>query len=163
MDFHTKQLKTAGLWEHHPRFMIKTTPSALAWDQWAAANGVNVINVPVGFKAIAAIMKKIERQICDAPDASVVIQDVYGETISLGVQPRLIFAGEESGGMITGPEELIQSHGGRTAIAMRVRNLQVNLWCWSQHLPHIANRRIYLCLIILLLFSLRVGSPQRVM
>jgi len=122
MDFHTKQLKTAGLWEDHPRFMIKTTPSALAWDQWAATNGVNVINVPVGFKEIAAIMKKIEKQIADAPDAPVTIQDVYGETISLGVQPRLIFAGEESGGMITGPEELIQSQSGRTAIAMREKS-----------------------------------------
>lgn len=122
MDFHTKQLKTAGLWTDHPRFMIKTTPSALAWDQWAATNGVNVINVPVGFKEIAAIMKKIEKQLADAPDTSVVIQDVYGETISLGIQPRLIFAGEESGGMITGPEKLIQSQGGRTAIAMREKS-----------------------------------------
>ena len=122
MDFHTKQLKTAGLWETHPRFMIKTTPSALAWDQWAATNEVKVINVPVGFKEIAAIMKKIEKQIADAPDLPVVVQDVYGETISLGVQPRLIFAGEESGGMITGPEELIQSRGGRTAIAMREKS-----------------------------------------
>ncbi len=122
MDFHTKQLKTAGLWGEHPRFMIKTTPSALAWDQWAAANEVNVINVPVGFKEIAAIMKKIEKQIADEPDTPVVVQDVYGETISLGVQPRLIFAGEESGGMITGPEELIRSQGGRTAIAMREKS-----------------------------------------
>ena len=122
MDFYAKQLETAGLWENHPRFMIKTTPSALAWDQWGAANGVKVINVPVGFKEIAAIMKKIERQLADAPDAPIVIQDVYGETISLGVQPRLIFAGEESGGMITGPEALIQSQGGRTAIAMREKS-----------------------------------------
>ena len=122
MDFHTKQLKAAGLWENHPRFMIKTTPSALAWDQWGAANDVNVINVPVGFKEIAAIMKKIEQQLADAPDAPVIVQDVYGETISLGVQPRLIFAGEESGGMITGPEELIRSQGGRTAIAMREKS-----------------------------------------
>ena len=122
MDFHAKQLKTAGLWDNHPRFMIKTTPSALAWDQWGAANGVNVINVPVGFKEIAAIMKKIEKQIADASDASVSIQDVYGEKVSLGVQPRLIFAGEESGGMITGPEALIQSQGGRKAIAMREKS-----------------------------------------
>ena len=112
MDFYAKQLKTSGLWGDHPRFMIKTTPSALAWDQWGAANDVKVVNVPVGFKEIAAIMKKIERQIAEAPDAPVIIQDVYGEKISLGVQPRLIFAGEESGGMITGPEELIRSQGG---------------------------------------------------
>ena len=122
MDFYAKQLKIAGLWKNHPRFMIKTTPSALAWDQWGTANGVKVINVPVGFKEIAAIMKKIEHQLADAPDAPVVIQDVYGETISLGVQPRLIFAGEESGGMITGPEALIQSQGGRAAIAMREKS-----------------------------------------
>ena len=122
MDFHMKQLRAAGLWKDHPRFMIKTTPSALAWDQWGAANDVDVINVPVGFKEIAAIMKKIERQLADAPDAPVVVQDVYGETISLGVQPRLIFAGEESGGMITGPEALIRSQGGRTAIAMREKS-----------------------------------------
>ncbi len=122
MDFHMKQLRAAGLWKNHPRFMIKTTPSALAWDQWGAANDVDVINVPVGFKEIAAIMKKIERQLADAPDAPVVVQDVYGETISLGVQPRLIFAGEESGGMITGPEALIRSQGGRTAIAMREKS-----------------------------------------
>ena len=122
MDFHTKQLKTAGLWEDHPRFMIKTTPSALAWDQWGETNGVQVINVPVGFKEIAAIMKKIEKQITDTPTKPVIIQDVYGETVSLGIQPRLIFAGEESGGMITGPEELIQSRGGKTAIAMREKS-----------------------------------------
>ena len=122
MDFYAKQLRTSGLWENHPRFMIKTTPSALAWDQWGVANDVKVINVPVGFKEIAAIMKKIERQIADAPDAPVVVQDVYGETISLGVHPRLIFAGEESGGMITGPEALIRSQGGRTAIAMREKS-----------------------------------------
>ena len=36
MDFYAKQLKTSGLWEDHPRFMIKTTPSALAWDQWGS-------------------------------------------------------------------------------------------------------------------------------
>ena len=58
MDFYAKQLRTSGLWENHPRFMIKTTPSALAWDQWGVANDVKVINVPVGFKEIAAIMKK---------------------------------------------------------------------------------------------------------
>lgn len=122
MDFHRKQLINAGLWENYPRFMIKTTPSALAWDQWASTNNVTVINVPVGFKEIASIMKKIENQLSETPDRPVVIQDVFGKSVELGVQPRLIFAGEESGGMITGPEELIQSHGGRTAIAMREKS-----------------------------------------
>lgn len=143
MDFYAKQLKTAGLWDNHPRFMIKTTPSALAWDQWGEANDVHVINVPVGFKEIASIMKKIEKQITGTPDQAVSIQDVYGETITLGVQPRLIFAGEESGGMITGPEELIKSQGGRVAIAMREKSAGESMvlvtalaaYCKQQNIP----------------------------
>jgi len=122
MDFHMKQLKEAGLWDEHPRFIIKTTPSAMAWDQWANANGIKVVNVPVGFKEIAAIMKKVERQMLTTPNQEIVVRDVYGESIKLGVQPRLAFAGEESGGMITGPEELIESERGRKAIAMREKS-----------------------------------------
>lgn len=122
MAFHTKQLQAAGLWENHPRFMIKTTPSALAWDQWAAANDVAVLNTPVGFKEIAAMLRKVEVRLAADPDAPVVVEDVQGQTVSLGVQPRLIFAGEESSGMITGPEELIRSQGGRTALAMREKS-----------------------------------------
>lgn len=122
MDFHTKQLRAAGLWENRPRFMIKTTPSSLAWDQWASANGVAVLNTPVGFKEIAGMMKKVETQLADAPDAPVVVTDVYGRTVSLGVQPRLLFAGEESGGMLTGSEELMRSQGGRTALAVREKS-----------------------------------------
>ncbi len=122
MDFYMKGLKAAGLWDKHPRFIIKTTPSAMAWDEWAEANGVQVVNVPVGFKEIAAMMKKVEKQIRDTPDQAVVVKDVYGNAVNLGVQPRLVFAGEESGGMITGPEELIESQGGRAAIAMREKS-----------------------------------------
>ncbi|MDE0040432.1 MAG: hypothetical protein OXT74_00195, partial [Candidatus Poribacteria bacterium] len=122
MDFYANQLKTIGVWEAHPRFIIKTTPSAIAWDEWAHRNGIKVINVPVGFKEIAAIMKKVERQLSNSPDKPVVVKDVYGEPINLGVQPRLLFGGEESGGMITGPEELIRSQNGRTAIAMREKS-----------------------------------------
>ncbi len=122
MDFHTKQLRAAGLWKNRPRFMIKTTPSSLAWDQWASANGVAVLNTPVGFKEIAGMMKKVETQLVNAPDAPVIVTDVYGRTVSLGVQPRLLFAGEESGGMLTGSEELMRSQGGRTALAVREKS-----------------------------------------
>jgi len=122
MDFHARQLKAAGLWDSHPRFIIKTTPSAMAWDEWACVNDVKIINVPVGFKEIAAILKKVEKQMSNEPHRRVVVKDVYGASIDLGVQPRLIFAGEESGGMITGPEKLIRSQGQRAAIAMREKS-----------------------------------------
>ena len=122
MDFYANQLKILGAWDTHPRFIIKTTPSAMSWDEWAHEQEVRVVNVPVGFKEIAAIMKKVEKQLSNSPDAPVIVKDVYGEPINLGLQPRLLFAGEESGGMITGPEELIQSQSGRTAIAMREKS-----------------------------------------
>ena len=102
--------------------MIKTTASALSWDEWAKHNGVSVVNVPVGFKEIANIMKKIELKLKQSPNKDVIVDDVFATPINLGVNPRLIFAGEESGGMIMGTEELIKSKAGRQAIAMREKS-----------------------------------------
>ncbi len=122
MDFWAQQLKREGLFEKHPRFMIKTTASARSWDEWAKKNDVKVVNVPVGFKEIANIMKKVENQIAVAPDKEVTVTDVLGNRINLGVNPKLIFGGEESGGMIIGSEELIKSKAGRAAVAMREKS-----------------------------------------
>lgn len=122
MDFWAKQLKKEKLWDKHPRFMIKTTASAQSWDEWAKAHNVKVINVPVGFKEIANIMKKVELQLKNTPEKEVVIDDVFGNSINLGKNPRLLFGGEESGGMIMGTEDLIKSFAGRKAIAMREKS-----------------------------------------
>lgn len=121
-DFWAKQLKAENLWNNHPRFMIKTTASALSWDEWAKNNGVNVVNVPVGFKEIANIMKKVELKLKNSPNEEVIIDDVFGNSINLGVNPRLLFGGEESGGMIMGTEDLIKSQHGRAAVAMREKS-----------------------------------------
>ncbi len=122
MDFWAKQLKSSNRWNTHPRFIIKTTASAKAWDEWAEFNGVKVVNVPVGFKEIANIMKKVEWQIINSPEKDVVITDVLGKNINLGKKPRMLFGGEESGGMIIGSEDLIKSKSGRIAIAMREKS-----------------------------------------
>ncbi len=122
MNYRVKQLKASGKFKNHPRFMIKTTASALSWDEWAKAHGIKVVNVPVGFKEIANIMKKVELQLKNNPQDEVVVDDVFGNSINLGVQPRLIFGGEESGGMIMGSEDLIESLAGRKAIAMREKS-----------------------------------------
>ncbi len=122
MDFWAKQLKASNRWNNHPRFMIKTTASAKSWDEWAKFNNVQVVNVPVGFKEIANIMKKVEKQIIDNPEKDVIVTDVFGNDINLGKNPRMLFGGEESGGMIIGSEELIKSKAGRIAIAMREKS-----------------------------------------
>jgi phosphomannomutase len=122
LDFHASQLKNAGLWNAHPRFIITTTPSAASWVEWAQKNGVSFIYVPVGFKEIANVMKKVEKQIQEYKGDEVKVHDIFGNLVNLGIQPRLLFAGEESGGMITGPEELIRSKKGRVAIAMREKS-----------------------------------------
>ncbi len=121
-DYRARQLKHTRKWNNHPRFIIKTTASALSWDEWAKNNNVKVVNVPVGFKEIANIMKKVELQIKTNPDKPVKVDDVFGNTIDLGVQPRLLFGGEESGGMIMGAEDMVKSLTGREAIAMREKS-----------------------------------------
>ena len=122
MDFQSRQLKAQGIWNNHPRFMIKTTASALSWDEWAKNNDVKVVNVPVGFKEIANIMKKVELKLKKSPEKEVIIEDVFSNQINLGVNPRLLFAGEESGGMIMGSDTLIKSLAGRKAVAMREKS-----------------------------------------
>lgn len=122
MDYNMKQLKKSGQWGDHPRFMINTTPSSRAWDEWAIANDVKIITTPVGFKEIATIMKKVEKKLFADPTKDILINDIWKENINLGVDPRIAFAGEESGGMFIGPEEIITSKGGRKALAMREKS-----------------------------------------
>ena len=144
MDFWAKQLKVQGLWENHPRFMIKTTASALSWDEWAKNNGVKVVNVPVGFKEIANIMKKVELKLKNNPKDNVVVDDVFGNSIDLGINPRLLFGGEESGGMIMGTEELIKSQYGRCAVAMREKSATEAIVVASALVSKLAESGIYL-------------------
>ncbi|MBN1652297.1 MAG: hypothetical protein JXA30_00825 [Deltaproteobacteria bacterium] len=122
LDFHATQLIRANLWDNHPRFIITTTPSAASWVEWARKNRVNVIYVPVGFKEIAHMMKKVESEMLSSPNGEIRVHDIFGTEVNLGVQPRLLFAGEESGGMITGPEEPVRSRNGRIALAMREKS-----------------------------------------
>lgn len=102
-------------------FMIKTTASSKAWDEWAKSKGIKIINTPVGFKEIAGAIKKIEAQY-EKNTENITIYDVFGKKIELGKNPRMIFGGEESGGMIIGAIEPIKSLGGRVALAMREKS-----------------------------------------
>ena len=72
--------------------------------------------------AVANIMKKVELKLKKNPNEEVKVFDVFGQEINLGKSPRLIFGGEESGGMIMGGEEMIKSLSGREAIAMREKS-----------------------------------------
>ncbi len=121
MDFWVHLLKDNNIFDKHKRFIVKTTASSKTWDEWAKNNGIEVINTPVGFKEIANATKKIEYQI-EKGVQDIKITDIFGKTILLGNSPRMIFGGEESGGMIIGSEELIKSLGGRCALAMREKS-----------------------------------------
>lgn len=121
MDFWTQMLKESGDFDKHKRFIIKTTASSKTWDEWAKHNGIAVINTPVGFKEIANATKKIEYQI-EQGVKDIKIKDIFEKTISLGDSPRMIFGGEESGGMIIGAQEIIKSLNGRCALAMREKS-----------------------------------------
>lgn len=122
MDFHMKQMKKAGIWKSHPRFIITTTPSTRSWDEWAKHQGIKILTTPVGFKEIAYMIRKVEKQLFSDPKNDVVIDDVWKKGVNIGADPRLVFTGEESGGMTCGPENIIESKGGRQAIAMREKS-----------------------------------------
>jgi phosphomannomutase len=122
MDYYMKQLKQEGIWSNHPRFIVATTPSSRCWDEWAENNNIKVIITPVGMKEIATVIKKVEKQILENPNKEVVLENIFGEKINLGKEPRMVFGGEESGGMITGLEDFIESEKGRKAIAMREKS-----------------------------------------
>ena len=118
MDFHKKRLENAGLWKKYDWFMLTTTPSSKAWEEWARTNNIPVALTPVGFKEIALVIRKINKQIKENAGKNIFVEDIYGQKINLGKKPRLLWTGEESGGMITGPCELIKSKKGRITISM---------------------------------------------
>lgn len=120
MDFHLKSLNELGTMQKYPRFIIKTTASTSSWDEWAKSKGIPVVNVPVGFKEIANIIHRVEKQISQQQSVSII--DITGKKLNLKENPRLLFAGEESGGMITGAEEMIESLKGKKAMAMREKS-----------------------------------------
>lgn len=149
MDFWTKLLKETGEFDKHTRFIVKTTASSKSWDEWAKANNIKVINTPVGFKEIANAIKKIEFQL-EKGVQNITVEDIFKNKVELGNSPRMIFGGEESGGMIIGSNDIIKSLNGRSALAMReksateaiiiasglVASLNVPLW---KHLENICN------------------------
>ncbi len=102
-------------------FMVKTTASSKSWDEWAKNKGIKVINTPVGFKEIASVTKKIEAQF-ENKVGNITVYDVFNRKVELGQNPRMIFGGEESGGMIIGAIEPIKSNSGRIALAMREKS-----------------------------------------
>jgi phosphomannomutase len=122
IDFQYRTLVEAGLWEKYNWFLMKTTASQRSWDEWATAHNIPVINTPVGFKELADPMQQIEKKMTANPGQDIYLKDVYGVNHNLGKNPRLLFAGEESGGEIFGPAELIRSLGGRQAISMREKS-----------------------------------------
>lgn len=118
MDYWNSSLEKT---DENSYFMIKTTASSKSWDEWAKAKGIKIINTPVGFKEIAGMIKKIEAQY-EKNVQNITVYDVFGKKVELASNPRMIFGGEESGGMIIGAIEPIKSLSSRVALAMREKS-----------------------------------------
>ena len=118
MDFWAKSLPESKDSEY---FIVKTTASSKSWDKWAESKGIKVINTPVGFKEIAGAVKKIEAQY-QKGEENITIYDIFNRKIELKKNPRMVFGGEESGGMIIGAVEPIKSLNNRVALAMREKS-----------------------------------------
>lgn len=118
MDFWYKTLDKN---KDNTYFMVKTTASSKSWNEWAEAKNIKIVNTPVGFKEIAGAVKKIEAQF-EKNVENITITDIFNRNIELNSNPRMIFGGEESGGMIIGAIEPIKSLAGRIALAMREKS-----------------------------------------
>lgn len=116
------QAKKDGLWDNYSNFDIHTYVSALSWDEWAEKNSIPVLRVPVGFKEIAAIEKKVEAALKESKGKSFSVRNELGQEITLGPNPKLHHAGEESGGKIGGPRRPIYNVLGEYVIAMREKS-----------------------------------------
>lgn len=121
VDYIKDELKQTGKFNDYERFMVKTTASSKSWDEWAKFNNIKVINTPVGFKEIANVVKKVEFQI-ENKVQDIVVEDIFNNKIHLGSAPRMIFGGEESGGMIIGSNDEIKSLNNRMALSMREKS-----------------------------------------
>ena len=112
-------------------FGITTTVSTSTWRDFWKENKVPTVCVPVGFKEIARMQRIVEYQImmnearikAGLKKRRVVVHDVFGNPVDLGYNPRLLFAGEESGGMVVGATELLKSNDGvRQFLSWREKN-----------------------------------------
>lgn len=121
-DFQSKSISENGMWSDYNWFIIKTTASQQSWNEWAKFKHVPVVSTPVGFKEIADSMINIEKKMISTTSTDIIIKDVFGNSVNLGTKPRLLFAGEESGGEIFGPSEIIVSKMGRRALSMREKS-----------------------------------------
>lgn len=111
-----------GSWERTSNFDIHTYVSALAWDEWAERHGIPVVRVPVGFKEIAAVERVVEEAVRATPGQAIEVANELGEKVTIGANPKLHHAGEESGGKIGGPREPIYNVLGESVIAMREKS-----------------------------------------
>lgn len=112
-------------------FAIKTTVSSSTWLELCTAEGVPVIQVPVGFREIGAIMRKIEFQLMvnkirkhlGLKPRMVVIHDIFDNPVKLGYNPRQLSGKEESGGLVLGTSELLVTKDGmRSYLSWREKN-----------------------------------------
>jgi len=112
-------------------FAISTTVSTNLWRDLWNKNKVPTVLIPVGFKEISRMEQIVEEQVrinelrvkLGLRKKRVIVHDVFGNAVDLGFNPRLLFAGEESGGMVPGKKVLIKSKDGtRSFIAWREKS-----------------------------------------
>jgi len=112
-------------------FGISTTVSTSLWRDLWEKHKVPTVLVPVGFKEISRMEQQVEEQVrlnkirerMGFKKQRVIVHDVFGKAINLGYNPRLLFAGEESGGMVVGKALPMEStDGSRIFLAWREKN-----------------------------------------
>jgi len=128
LAFRLARNKAAGLSEEFDWVFMESYPTSRSLAQLAEKHGVTVFHTPVGFKHFGNAVKEIEKQL--DKNKPVTLENILGETVELGKNPRIVLMCEESGGAVLGGKDFIKSiNGKRESLALKEKDaMQVGVF-----------------------------------
>ena len=122
--FKIGEIESSGLMDKYDWVVMETYPTSRSIGEIATKKGLNLVQVPVGFKYFGSMVQNIEEQLKEKSGKSdVIVNTVTGEEVNLGKEPRVLIMAEESGGAaLGGPDYIISEGGHKKSLAMKEKD-----------------------------------------
>jgi len=127
LAFRLARNDAAGLSKKFDWVFMESYPTSRSLAELAKNHGVKVFHTPVGFKHFGNAVTEIEKQL--GQKKPVALENILGEKVQLGKNPRIVLMCEESGGAVFGGQSFIKSvNGKRESLALKEKDaMQVGL------------------------------------
>ncbi len=117
--FRIEHLRITNKLESYDWFVGLSYPTTKSIEELATSEGIPCVHVPVGFKHIGDLCKRVEEQL----GGPVEYITTAGKKLSLGKNTRALILCEESGGATLGSHELLESKSGKNKmLALREKD-----------------------------------------